>query len=163
MYQSFDSSLFPHCFHPWLCIPPLLWARSLGHVLVDILHLDHGDLDAFMAKLQVRHFSRASAELTAACMLSCPAPLWRRQQRFYAACNTLASISRIDSKQSAHDVRCCSSSKNSWIRLALCGSLRSRSIKLLRLITCALLTTTCYEHYSAWYSAVELRPRGQDF
>lgn len=27
---------------------------SLGYVLVDILHLDHAELDVFMAKLQVR-------------------------------------------------------------------------------------------------------------
>lgn len=32
----------------------LVLLPSLGYVLVDILHLDHAELDVFMAKLQVR-------------------------------------------------------------------------------------------------------------
>lgn len=48
----------PPLFLPPLYTLPLSVAfapvASLGYVLVDILHLDHAELDVFMAKLQVR-------------------------------------------------------------------------------------------------------------
>lgn len=41
----------------FVCLTPVrrsVRIASLGCVLVDILHLDHAELDVFMAKLQVR-------------------------------------------------------------------------------------------------------------